>query len=63
MFKDNKLRLLMNLVGFERLGEHHDPDAAWIIPSSLTSIQLQEAIDLIRKFEFDPPTYEDGKAP
>ncbi|KAL1799740.1 hypothetical protein ACET3X_000082 [Alternaria dauci] len=63
MFKDNKLRLFMNLVGFERLGEHHDPDAAWIIPSSLTSTQLQEAIDLIRKFEFDPPTYEDGKAP
>ncbi|KAH6859079.1 timeless protein-domain-containing protein [Alternaria rosae] len=63
MFKDNKLRLLMNLVGFERLGEHHDPDASWIIPSSLTSTQLQEAIDLIRKYEFDPPTYEDGKAP
>ncbi|RYN57733.1 Topoisomerase 1-associated factor 1 [Alternaria tenuissima] len=63
MFKDNKLRLLMNLVGFERLGEHHDPDAAWIIPSLLTSTKLQEAIDLIRKFEFDPPTYEDGKAP
>jgi len=63
MFKDNKLRLLMNLVGFERLGEHHDPDATWIVPSSLTSAQLQEAIDLIRKFEFDPPIYEDGKAP
>ncbi|CAE7216489.1 hypothetical protein PTNB73_08030 [Pyrenophora teres f. teres] len=63
MFKDNKLRLLMTLVGFERLGEHHDPDATWIVPSSLTSAQLQEAIDLIRKFEFDPPTYEDGKAP
>ncbi|KAI2478087.1 Drug resistance protein MdrA [Pyrenophora tritici-repentis] len=63
MFKDNKLRLLMTLVGFERLGEHHDPDATWIVPSSLTSAQLHEAIDLIRKFEFDPPTYEDGKAP
>jgi replication fork protection complex subunit Tof1/Swi1 len=63
MFKDNKLRLLMKLVGFERLGEHHDPDAAWIVPSSLTSAQLQESIDLIRKFEFDPPTYEDGKTP
>ncbi|KAI4619741.1 Topoisomerase 1-associated factor 1 [Alternaria metachromatica] len=63
MFKDNKLRLLMNLIGFERLGEHHDPDASWIVPSSLTSAQLQEAIDLIRKYEFDPPTYEDGKAP
>ncbi|KAF2852181.1 drug resistance protein MdrA [Plenodomus tracheiphilus IPT5] len=63
MFKDNKLRLLMNLVGFTRLGENHDPDAAWVIPSSLTSTQLQEAIDLIRKFEFDPPSYEDGKGP
>ncbi|KAF2033642.1 topoisomerase 1-associated factor 1 [Setomelanomma holmii] len=63
MFKDNKLRLLLTLVGFSRLGEAHDPDATWIIPSSLTSSQLQEAIDLIRKYEFDPPTYEDGKSP
>jgi replication fork protection complex subunit Tof1/Swi1 len=63
MFKDNKLRLLMTLVGFTRLGEHHDPDATWVIPSSLTETQLQEAIELIRKFEFAPPTYEDGKAP
>ena len=61
MFRDNKLRLLMTLVGFSRLGEAHDPDATWIVPSSLTSTQLQEAIDLIRKYEFDPPTYEDGK--
>lgn len=63
MFKDNKLRLLMTLVGFTRLGEHHDPDATWVVPPPLTSTQLQEAIDLIRKFEFAPPTYEDGKAP
>ncbi|CBX91136.1 hypothetical protein LEMA_P061700.1 [Plenodomus lingam JN3] len=63
MFKDNKLRLLMNLVGLTRLGEPHDPDASWVIPSSLTSTQLQEAIDLIRKFEYDPPIYEDGKGP
>jgi len=63
MFKDNKLRLLMNLVGLMRLGDQHDQEATWVIPSSLTSAQLQEAIDLIRKFEFDPPVYEDGKAP
>lgn len=63
MFKDNKLRLLMTLVGFMRLGTNDDPDASWVIPSSLTSAELQEAIDLIRKFEFDPPTYEDGKGP
>ena len=63
MFKDNKLRLLMTLVGFMRLGANDDPDASWVIPSSLTSVELQEAIDLIRKFEFDPPIYEDGKGP
>lgn len=63
MFKDNKLRLLMTLVGFTRLGDHDDPDASWLVPSALTSAQLQEAIDLIRKFEFDPPTYDDGKGP
>lgn len=63
MFKDNKLRLLMNLVGFMRLGATDDPDASWIIPSSLSSAELREAVDLIRKFEFDPPIYEDGKGP
>ncbi|KAH7400701.1 topoisomerase 1-associated factor 1 [Phaeosphaeria sp. MPI-PUGE-AT-0046c] len=63
MFKDNKLRLLMTLVGFSRLGEAHDPDATWIISPTFTSADLQLAIDLIRKYEFDPPTYEDGKGP
>lgn len=63
MFKDNKLRLLMTLVGFSRLGDAHDPDATWVVPSSLTSAELQEAIDLLHKYEMDPPTYEDGKGP
>jgi replication fork protection complex subunit Tof1/Swi1 len=63
MFKDNKLRLLMTLVGWSRLGEAHDPDASWIIPSAFTSTDLQQAIDIIRKYEFAPPTYDDGKGP
>lgn len=63
MFKDNKLRLLLTLVGFHRLGAHDDPEASWVIPSTLTSAALQEAIDLIRKYEFSPPTYDDGKGP
>ncbi|KAL5426667.1 Topoisomerase 1-associated factor 1 [Paraphaeosphaeria minitans] len=63
MFKDNKLRLLLTLVGFTRLGANDDPDASWVIPSNLTSVELQQAIDLIRKYEFDPPTYDDGKGP
>ncbi|PSN67338.1 timeless-domain-containing protein [Corynespora cassiicola Philippines] len=63
MFKDNKLRLLMTLVGMTRVGADNDPEATWILDSSLTSAGLQEALDLIRKYEFDPPTYEDGKGP
>jgi replication fork protection complex subunit Tof1/Swi1 len=63
LFKDNKLRLLLTLIGFMRLGDHDDPEASWVIPSNLTAAQLQEALDLIRKYEFDPPTYEDGKGP
>ncbi|KAH7139253.1 timeless protein-domain-containing protein [Dendryphion nanum] len=61
LFKDNKLRLLLTLVGFTRLGEANDPAASWVIPPLLTSAALQASIDLIRKFEFDPPIYEDGK--
>jgi replication fork protection complex subunit Tof1/Swi1 len=63
MFKDNKLRLLLTLVGFTRLGDNDDPDASWVIPSTVTSIKLQQAVDLIRKYEFEPPTYDDGKGP
>ncbi|PVI06182.1 timeless-domain-containing protein [Periconia macrospinosa] len=63
LFKDNKLRLLMKLVGWTRLGAHDDPEASWVIPPSLTSTDLQESINLIRKFEFEPPIYEDGKGP
>jgi replication fork protection complex subunit Tof1/Swi1 len=63
MFKDNKLRLLMTLVGWSRLGEAHDPEATWIIPSAFTSTDLQEAIDIVRQYEFAPPTYDDGKGP
>ena len=61
MYKDNKLRLLMQLVGFQRLGLDDDPEASWIIPSSISASELTESIDLIRKFEFDPPIYENGK--
>ncbi|KAL1610260.1 Topoisomerase 1-associated factor 1 [Paraconiothyrium brasiliense] len=63
IFKDNKICLLLTLVGFARLGADDDPDATWVIPSPLNSKDLQEAIDLIRKYEFEPPTYADGKGP
>ncbi|KAL8715042.1 MAG: hypothetical protein Q9220_000999 [cf. Caloplaca sp. 1 TL-2023] len=47
MFKDAQLRLLMTLVGFERLGIDDEPKATWIIPSTLTAPQLQETHDLV----------------
>ncbi|KAI2471924.1 timeless-domain-containing protein [Annulohypoxylon bovei var. microspora] len=63
MFKNSHLRLLMKLVGFERLVPNIDetPESAWIIPSHLTPDQLKESVDLINKAEFNPPTFEDGK--
>lgn len=54
IFKDAKLRLLMTLVGFERLGIDDKPDATWIIPSAITARQLHETHDVIEKHRNDP---------
>ncbi|KAL8790774.1 MAG: hypothetical protein Q9213_000398 [Squamulea squamosa] len=54
VFKDAKLRLLMNLAGFERLGIDDEPDATWIIPSAVTARQLHEAHDTVQKHRNDP---------
>jgi len=61
-FKDKHLRLLLRTLAFERLGLRDDPDAIWVIPSRLTSTILTDDLDAIRRFEFDPPVYDDGKA-
>lgn len=61
MQRDKHVRLLMSLLGFLRLVED-EVDCTWIIPSALTSIELSSNVDLINKFEFDPPVYEDGKS-
>ena len=54
MFKDSKLRLLMSLVGFERLGIEDEPDATWIIPSATTSTVLQETHDIVERHKDNP---------
>ncbi|KAL8821429.1 MAG: hypothetical protein Q9223_000532 [Gallowayella weberi] len=54
MFKDPKLRLLMTLAGFERLGIDDEPDATWIVPSALTARQLHETHDIVQKHRDDP---------
>ncbi|KAI9793045.1 MAG: Topoisomerase 1-associated factor 1 [Peltula sp. TS41687] len=62
MFKDNKLRLLMTLVGFQRLSIDDDKDSSWIIPSSITSSNLSESLEMVKQAEVDPPTFEEGKS-
>jgi len=54
MFKDNKLRLLMTLSGFERLGIDDEQGATWIIPSALTARELHETQDCIDRHRRDP---------
>lgn len=54
MFKDNKLRLLMSLVGFERIGIDDEPDATWIIPSAVTSGDLQERLGILARHRDNP---------
>lgn len=54
MFKDAKLRLLMTLAGFERLGIDDEPNATWIMPSGLTARQLHETHEVIQKHRDSP---------
>ena len=59
MFKDNKLRLLMTLAGFERLGVDDEPDATWIIPSHVSARELHETQEIVEK-HCNNPTWEYG---
>ncbi|KAK4179169.1 putative topoisomerase 1-associated factor 1 [Triangularia setosa] len=63
MFKNPHLRLLMELVGFERLAPTLDesPDSVWIVPGSLSAYDLKENLNMINKAEFEPPTFEVGE--
>jgi replication fork protection complex subunit Tof1/Swi1 len=64
MFKNPHLRLLMKLVGMERLTPSLDesPDSAWIIPATVTADHVRDSLDAINKAEFTPPTFEDGQS-
>lgn len=64
MFKNPHLRLLMKLVGFERLAPTLDetPDSSWVIPAGITGAMLKACLDEINKAEFSPPTFDDGKS-
>ena len=60
MFKDSKLRLLMALAGFERSSVEDEPNATWIIPSSLTSAQLKHTRETIEQHR-NRPVFEYGE--
>lgn len=71
MFKNGKLRLLMTLASFERLGVDDVPGATWMIPSSLTSTELDTTREIMQKYcrdipspdeEFDPESLMRRKA-
>ncbi|CCF32832.1 timeless protein [Colletotrichum higginsianum] len=64
VFKNSHLRLLMKLVGFERLAPtiEETPESLWILPSQVDAENLHESLDFINKAEFDPPVFEDGSA-
>lgn len=53
----------MTTIGLEKLEHNEMSDTAWIIPSTLTSGQLQESLDLLKKYTDDPISFEDGKLP
>lgn len=61
MFKNGHLRLLMTLVGFQRIGADDELNSPWMIPSGLSADQLKQSLDLIKQNEFSPPVFDDGK--
>ncbi|KAK4542142.1 hypothetical protein LTR36_006989 [Oleoguttula mirabilis] len=62
LFKDKHLRLLLTSIGLQRLGTTEDVDTSWIVPTEIEAGQLQSAMQKVKDTEFDPPTFEDGKA-
>ncbi|KAJ5632269.1 hypothetical protein N7490_008608 [Penicillium lividum] len=54
MFANAKLRLLMGVVGFERLGVEDVPGASWVIPPTLKSSDLRDSITNISQTLVNP---------
>ncbi|KAJ5778524.1 hypothetical protein N7520_001770 [Penicillium odoratum] len=54
MFANAKLRLLMGVVGFERIGVEDVPGASWVIPPTLKSSDLRDSITNISQTLVNP---------
>lgn len=53
----------MTILGLERLGvDDESPETPWIIPATLTSENLKESFDLLKKYTNDPLVLDDGIA-
>lgn len=58
MFANAKLRLLMTVVGFERLGVEDVPGASWVVPSAMTAKDLHEIVSEVNKALVSPVSEE-----
>lgn len=54
MFSNAKLRLLMESVGLERLGQEDVRGAQWVVPANMSSSDLNECIATINKAIVNP---------
>lgn len=65
LFKDNKLKLLLKLIGYERLDLEDVPGATWLLPSAISSAELKAALEKIQKGERGDTleSYPNVKAP
>ncbi|KAJ5503228.1 Timeless protein [Penicillium fimorum] len=63
MFSNAKLRLLMTVVGFERLGVEDVLGASWVVPASLKSDDLREIVSEILKALQTPFSGDDNDDP
>jgi replication fork protection complex subunit Tof1/Swi1 len=59
MFNNARLKLLMKLVGFERLGSEDALDTSWIVPSARTSSGLGETLSMVERFVQHPWASDD----
>lgn len=63
MFSNGKLRLLMTLVGFERLGMEDVPGASWVVPSAMKSKDLRDTKAIIDQSLEKAATGDDERDP
>jgi replication fork protection complex subunit Tof1/Swi1 len=62
MFKNARLRLLMSLIGFEKVGVEDIPEASWIVPS-LAEADLRDIKSIIENKLENPLNEDDGVDP